>query len=495
MAKKLFKKYVILRELRTVGGYMRVFLAKQAGLDRSVELRLLNRPRDHDGKTFARFKRECKTLAKLDHPSIARVLDTGYTETRLFYTTEYRNAVSLEDLLQQVGEPFKRQEVLEVAAAVGSALVHLHANQILHRNISTRSVFFDVDNDRPYISEFAMAKDLEASSFPAGTNFSTVVSTPTPELIEGIPYDHLTDLFLCGAMLYRLATFTDPFPAIQEANQLNPDVLFDIMPPSGHNSYLPQRFDKLIMRLLQPKREDRFQSAQELCDALGQKSRLMDAQSLIQRERKELLQGIRTTMRLKRPDDLSAPALGTADAEDAEQGEDGAPEQTEKARRKSLLGKSAIIAEGRALVAAMRGSSDSSSIILAIVGMIAAVAMIGLAYFSGTLMDSPGRVRPPDGRERLVAKQHNSGDLEERVLKIAGNFTYSKVTEHNFLDRWKLIKAYSLALPQKIRRKVVPYSKLLSIKLKFYSDPVGAAADLEEAFLSCDKFIKSPSKE
>ena len=163
MGTKLLKKYVVKAQLRTVGNYMRVFRATQVGLDRDIELRVLDRSPAHSKETFKRFKREFVTLARLDHPNIARLLDFGLTANHIYYTTDFRRSIPLEDLLLKVGAPLKTDELVEVGLALSSALAHIHEQGLLHNNISTSSVFYDLDNARPYIAEFSLMKDLEGS--------------------------------------------------------------------------------------------------------------------------------------------------------------------------------------------------------------------------------------------------------------------------------------------------------------------------------------------
>ncbi len=461
MGKKLFSKYVIRRQLRTVQDYIKVYLAIQSGLDRQVELRMLARPVTHGHEDFSRFQSEFKALAQLDHPNIIRVFDVGYTNSRIFYTTEYRQAISLEQLLAKVGSPLTRHEISEVAQAIGSALAHIHELDLLHRNITTDTVFYDLDNQRPYIADFSLLKQLESVSLPVGTSVKRFVTVPTPELFDGVHFDHLTDLYLFGAMLYRLATNRHPFPPPEQVAQLQPDTIFEISPPTKYNPRLSARWERLILRLLARKREDRFQSAKQFLEELESHKMAMDAESLINRQRSEILQNVR--------DKLEAEA-------DDEEEVVVEPEEPKESIALKI--------------------NDSAAEILAVIpGGIKTVAAVLGAFTLFCLLivfmpeNKPVKRRRHRGRVDLNLKMTRK-EAETALVKIAAALPYSGIPEHTFLKKWAVIKAYVRTLTPEEQKKVLSYSALLAIKLRFYRDPAGATDDLKDAISRCEKYIK-----
>ena len=459
MGKKLFSKYVIRRQLRSIQDYVKVFLAIQSGLDRQVELRLLARPVSHGHEDFSRFQSEFKALAQLDHPHIIRVFDVGYTKTRIYYTTEYRQSISLEQLLTKIGAPLTRHEITEVALAIGSALQHIHSQDLLHRNLTTETVFYDLDNQRPYIADFSLLKQLEAVSLPAGTSVKRFVSIPTPELFAGIPFDQLTDLYLFGALLYRLATNRHPFPAPEKLAQLQPETVFEVKRPTIHNTRLSARWEGLILKLLAPKREERFQSAKEFLQELESQKLAMDAESLINRQRSEILQNIREKI------------------EDEEGSND--KEQTETEEREPLSER--VAANAKELVGIVPGGFKT-------IGAAIGAFIITLILIS--ILLQPGPVQPRrTGRANLELRMSRQ-EAEDALLKITATLKYSGIPERVFLQKWAVLRAYTLALPETERSKVLTYGSVLAIKLKFYRDPGGATDDLKAALKKCDTYIK-----
>ena len=468
MGKKLLKKYSIIKKLREVPGYFQVFRAHQTGLDRDVELRLLNRPTGAESDLFKRFRREFKALSRLDHPAVVKVLDVGYTKTRMYYTTEYRNSVSIDELLGRIGGPMTRHEVLEVAESVGGALEHIHDKNLLHRNISMQTVFYDLDNKRTYVSEFALVKDIEQASLPAGSTVHQMQFIPTPEFYEDAPYTQSTDLFLLGALLYQLATFRSPFPPPTSIQNLSPADIFDIKKPSSINSDVSKKLEALIMRLLSQNPSEKFYSASSFIETLGRKRRLMDFDSLINHERHDIIQGFRKKMDL--PEE---------EADDSAKNTEGTLGLTQSLLEE--LGKK------------VSGNGDSLLGVIVILGIICFCVVVWVGWpllFPERPSMSERRYR----NQQLVAQLKQPPSVyEEDVVKVVANMQLNGFTEEVFPQRWKLLQSYLLSLSEATRARVYPYNRLLSIKLRFHRDKDKACKALEQAFLACDRFIKSPA--
>ena len=262
-----FQKYVISRKLRSVGAYLDVFLAKQPGLDREVELRILGSDVSEDSSDFKRFQREFRLLAQLDHPGIIQLLDMGCHGNRLYYVTVYRNAKSLEQLMKETEAPFSVREVVTIGLVVGDAVRHMHAHGLLHRNLSTHTIHYDLDNLRPYIADFITLKDKEDPGLSKSEVPFVYDSFFTPEQIFNRPIDHRTDLYLLGVTLYRLLTMQVPF---EKKALLRSDLeaAFAVRPPTTLNDKVPVDLELVIMRLLETEPENRFHDAQEFLSAL-----------------------------------------------------------------------------------------------------------------------------------------------------------------------------------------------------------------------------------
>ncbi len=476
MGKKLLKKYAIIKKIREVPGYFQVFRAHQTGLDRDVELRLLNRPSTgKESDQFDRFRRQFKALSRLDHPSVVKVLDVGYTKTRMYYTTEYRNSISLDELLGRIGGPMTRHEVLEVAESVGSALEHIHSKNLLHRNISLDTVFYDLDNKRTYVSEFALVKDIEQASLPAGSTLTKFNFIPTPEFYDNAPFTQSTDLFMLGALLYQLATFRSPFPPPNTMEGLSPDDIFNIPKPSSINGDVSKKLEAIIMRLLSRNPSEKFYSAEAFLQTLDRKKRLMDFDSLINHERHDIIQGFRKKMKLPDEEGLEV------------------EEETEEESSGSAEEGTAFIELLEELSNKVTGNRDN---LLGVIVFLGLISFAGVVWVGWPLIfpEKPTMSDRSYRNQQLVARlKQPPSAFEEDVVKVVANMQLNPLTEDVFPKNWTLLKSYLMSLPEETRNKVYPYNRLLSIKLRFHRDKELACKALQEAFLACDQFIKSPT--
>ena len=265
--RKQFQKYVIKDKIRSVGAYMDVYLATQPGLERDVELRILSRAVEEGSSDYQRFKREFRLLARLDHPGVIQILDLGCHANRLYYITTFRNAKSLEQLMLETESPFSVKEVVTIGLVIGDAIRHMHLNNLLHRNISTHTIFYDLDNLRPYIADFVTLKASADGSLSKSEIPFVYDSFFTPEQIFNRPIDRRTDLYLLGAAMYRLLTMKVPF---EKKALLRSDLesAFAVSPPTSFNEKVPVGLEVIVMKLLEVEAENRYQDCDEFLLAL-----------------------------------------------------------------------------------------------------------------------------------------------------------------------------------------------------------------------------------
>lgn len=246
---------------------MDVFLAKQPQLDRLVELRILTTTLAPDSAESKRFARELSLLAKLDHPGIIKILDIGSHNDRPFYITTHRRAKSLEDLLKETECPFSVKEAIKIGLTIGDAMKHMHQNGILHRNITTSSVFYDLKNLRSYIGEFTMVKRSEDESLDKSVWSSDSAVFFAPERCKDNALDERTDLYMLGGLLYRILTLRTPSPGSQGSTGLIMQGS-GIVRPSEHNVKITSELENIILKLLETIPSKRYQSCGEFLSDL-----------------------------------------------------------------------------------------------------------------------------------------------------------------------------------------------------------------------------------
>ena len=196
------------------GGMGRVFRARHLGLGRTVAVKLLSPELDEDAEFRARFEREARMLARLDHPGIVRVHDFGASATGPCYLVmEWAGQSLAKDA------PFGVARALRIACQICDALEHAHAHGVVHRDIKPENLLID-EHGRIRLTDFGiarlMAKEGEGSTL---TSASRVFGTPdymAPEAKIGTRPDGRVDVYAVGVLLQYLATGSAKETALHE---------------------------------------------------------------------------------------------------------------------------------------------------------------------------------------------------------------------------------------------------------------------------------------
>jgi len=246
---KTFGKYTVTKLLSKQGDYVSIFLAQLATTEAQVELHVLNHPVNETSSEFQRFLNEFQTLSTLEHTNIVRVTDMGMQENKAYYATEYTDSRSVNSVVAD-GKSFTVEEIVELGCQVTDALEYMHKKKVIHRDIGPDTVYWDDTGARATISGFALVKNFRLTNLTARGICTPSEMRVTPEQVEDLPYDERTDLYLLGDLLYWLLT---------QRTALTLD--FTPAKPSTHNEKVPDRLDKVILKLLKAKPDDRFQDA------------------------------------------------------------------------------------------------------------------------------------------------------------------------------------------------------------------------------------------
>ena len=248
-------------------GMATVYRAFDPVSNREVAIKMLPREMLDNLVTRARFKREIKLIASLEHPAIVPVYDVGGEDNHQpFFVMRYMSGGSLTEMIQK--KKFSLRDAALVIERLASALDHAHSQGVIHRDIKPDNVLFDTSNN-PYLSDFGVAKFTE--SLVSSTN-QEVIGTPayiSPEQALGEDVDHRADIYGLGAMLYEMLTGERPFGketvigiALQHVNDPVPNVL-NLRPD------LPGEVDVIIKRAMAKNRENRYDTALELAHELN----------------------------------------------------------------------------------------------------------------------------------------------------------------------------------------------------------------------------------
>ena len=238
-------------ELLGQGGMGAVYKARQPNLDRLVAIKIL--PPQFSGMPgFAdRFGREARALARLSHPNIVTVYDSGETDGLFFLIMEFIDGANLRELIQ-AGE-LSPTEAMAIVPQICEALQFAHSNGIVHRDIKPENILVD-KNGRVRIADFGLAKLLANSPEDLTlTHTHQTMGTPrymAPEQIEGAhQVDHRADIYSLGVVFYELLTGELPLGR------------FD---PPSHKVQVDVRLDEVVLRTLEKSPDRRYQQASEI---------------------------------------------------------------------------------------------------------------------------------------------------------------------------------------------------------------------------------------
>lgn len=257
----------VVDELLGQGGMARVYRGKQEKLDRYVAIKVLPPYYAADPAFVERFKLEARAMARLSHPNIVTVHDTGEGDGRLYIIMEYVSGGTLRERMT-AGMPLR--DVTRIIHEIAGALSYAHAQGIVHRDVKPVNVLMDTTG-RAVLSDFGIAKVLQTSA--ALTRAGAGVGTPeymSPEQCRGGAVDHRADIYALGVMLYELLTGRTPFVADNYTALAHAHIYEPVPPPVRFNPRISPAVQSVVLKALEKNPADRFSQATELAQALEQ---------------------------------------------------------------------------------------------------------------------------------------------------------------------------------------------------------------------------------
>ena len=250
------------------GGMGLVYKAHDAALDEVVAIKLLRPQLLEDPRMRQRFLSEIKLARRVTHKNVCRIHDYGEDGGLGYISMQFVEGVELKTLIQQ-SPRLSATETCDIAIQLADGLQAIHDAGIIHRDFKPANVVVDRDGD-PRLMDFGIAKLWESRTSPDLT-MQGIVGTPqymSPEQASGEAVDPRTDIYAMGIVLFELFTGTRPFTGENIASILHKQ-LHDPPPLDGAAAAIPAAIKPIIQRALEKRREDRFQTADELKEALS----------------------------------------------------------------------------------------------------------------------------------------------------------------------------------------------------------------------------------
>lgn len=243
-----------------------VYYARDPFVDRYVAIKILPRALVHDSESRARFEREARIIATIEHPAIVPIYDYGEEDGQPFLVMRFMKGGSLGKRLRH--NIFSLPEARNILMRIAPAIDKVHQLGIVHRDLKPDNILFDED-DHPYIADFGIAKLAEASASISGDKLVGTLYYASPEhLQKGNALNSLSDIYALGVILFEMLTGDVPFKG-EVTTQLIKAILMDPVPrASDFNPSLPPAIDALIERAMAKNPKHRHQSASEFATSL-----------------------------------------------------------------------------------------------------------------------------------------------------------------------------------------------------------------------------------
>ena len=280
---KVVDGFVLGKELHR-GGMASLFSATKEGIDLPILLKIPRVGKDQPVESLIGFETELTILRSLKSPYVPKYLGSGNMATRPYIAMEQVAGRPLEELIKE-GKQFSIDEVIRIGADLAQAVQSLHSQDAIHLDIKPDNVLID-DEGKLTLIDFGLSHhsrfpDLLAEEMRKGIGSAPYIS---PEQVVGVRSDSRSDIFSIGVIMYELLTGELPFGNPQSMNGLRKRMWAKPFPLRAIRREIPRWLQEVVLRCLEARADDRYQSATRLRQVLR------DPESVKLTERSERLE-------------------------------------------------------------------------------------------------------------------------------------------------------------------------------------------------------------
>jgi serine/threonine protein kinase len=254
-----------------------VYQATQLNLERPVAMKIMRSDILSNPVAIERFKREALAIARLKHPRIVAIYDYGVaSEVGAYIVMEYLEGRSLNaEVKERTTIPI--EQAVRWMRQVCSAVAVAHAAGVIHRDLKPHNIFLETTQDGPFVKvlDFGLAKLQRATDDGVGslTKSGTLVGSPpymSPEQCEDLPLDAQSDIYSLGCVFYEMVAGRPPLVGSSPIDTLVKHMNEQPKPASAYNPEVSPKLDAILLKALSKHKKDRYESAAEFGQVLGE---------------------------------------------------------------------------------------------------------------------------------------------------------------------------------------------------------------------------------
>ncbi len=257
-----------LKDIIGQGGMGRVYLARDVRLDRMVALKILARDRMNNARALARFRREAKVGAQLQHENLVRIYDEGEAYGVRYLVMEYIEGKTVGRLISELGA-LPPLTAADIARKVAMGLDHLHQKGLLHRDVNPMNILIDRDGTAK-LTDLGLAIDLGDDDVVTrdGATVGTFDYISPEQAKHSRMVDARADIYSLGCTLYHMISGRVPFPTPSLPEKLYAHQLSEPEPLSHFAPDVPGELTAIVSKMMRKSPDDRFRRASDVVRAL-----------------------------------------------------------------------------------------------------------------------------------------------------------------------------------------------------------------------------------